>query len=65
MKDEWAAAPELAERQAIARRMQNNAWNYVPMAVLGQWAPPVAYRSNLQGFVPVPAHVPFWNVKKT
>ena len=65
MKDEWAAAAALDERQAIARRMQDNAWNFVPMAVLGQWAPPVGYRSNLSGFVPIPAHVPFWNVKKT
>ncbi|MEZ5844485.1 MAG: ABC transporter substrate-binding protein [Hyphomicrobiaceae bacterium] len=64
MKDEWAAAAALDDRKAIARRMQENAWNYVPMAVLGQWAPPVAYRSNLSGFVPIPAHVAFWNVKK-
>ncbi|MEM7774998.1 MAG: ABC transporter substrate-binding protein [Pseudomonadota bacterium] len=65
LKDEWAAAPTLEERQAIARKMQDNAWNFVPMAVLGQWAPPVSYRSNIQGFLPIPAHVAFWNVKKT
>ncbi|MEL6298452.1 MAG: ABC transporter substrate-binding protein [Pseudomonadota bacterium] len=65
MKDEWAASPSVEERQAIAKRMQQNAWDYVPMAVLGQWAPPTARRANVSGFVPVPAHVPFWNVKKT
>ncbi|MGB9368921.1 MAG: hypothetical protein WCE79_23190 [Xanthobacteraceae bacterium] len=27
-------------------------------------APPVARRANLKGFLPVPAHVPFWNVEK-
>ena len=64
MRDEWAAATSTSERQAIAKRMQENAWNFVPMAVLGQWAPPVAHRAKLTGFVPIPAHVPFWNVKK-
>lgn len=64
LKDEWAAAATLEERQAIAVKMQENAWNFVPMALLGQWSPPVAYRSNVSGFVPIPAHVPFWNVKK-
>jgi len=34
------------------------------MALLGQWAPPVALRANVKGFLPLPAHVPFWNVEK-
>ena len=55
----------LDERKAVARKLQENAWTYVPMALLGQWAPPVAMRANLRGFLPIPAHVPFWNVEKT
>ncbi len=65
MRDEWAAAPTLDERKAVARRIQDNAWNYVPMATLGQWTPPVAYRSNLKGVLPMPEVVPFWNIEKT
>lgn len=65
LRDQWAMAATVDERKAIARKLQDNAWNYVPMALLGQWAPPVAMRSNLKGFIPVPAHVPFWNVEKT
>jgi peptide/nickel transport system substrate-binding protein len=65
LRDEWALAGTPDERKAIARKLQENAWNYVPMALLGQWAPPVAQRANVKGFIPLPAHVPFWNVEKT
>ena len=64
LRDEWALAATLDERKAVARKLQENAWTYVPMALLGQWAPPVAMRANLRGFLPIPAHVPFWNVEK-
>jgi peptide/nickel transport system substrate-binding protein len=65
LRDDWALAATLDERKNIARKLQENAWNYVPMALLGQWAPPVAHRANVSGFIPIPAHVPFWNVEKT
>ncbi|MEM7694894.1 MAG: ABC transporter substrate-binding protein [Pseudomonadota bacterium] len=65
LRDAWAAAPSFEERQAVAQQLQDNAWNYVPMAVLGQWTPPVAYRANLQGLIAMPELVPFWNVSKT
>jgi peptide/nickel transport system substrate-binding protein len=64
LRDDWALASTLEERKAIARKLQENAWNYVPMVLLGQWAPPVAQRANVRGFIPLPAHVPFWNVEK-
>jgi peptide/nickel transport system substrate-binding protein len=64
LRDAWALAGSLDERKAIARKLQENAWSYVPMALLGQWAPPVARRANVTGFIPIPAHVPFWNVQK-
>jgi len=65
LRDKWAAAPSFEERQAVARQMQQHAWDFVPMAVLGQWTPPVAYRSNLTGLIAMPEIVPFWNLKKT
>jgi len=65
LRDDWALAATLEERKAVARKLQENAWSYVPMALLGQWAPPVARRANVGGFIPIPAHVPFWNVEKT
>ncbi|MGI9521017.1 MAG: ABC transporter substrate-binding protein [Hyphomicrobiaceae bacterium] len=64
LKDQWASGATIEDRQATAKKIQDNAWNFVPMVILGQWAPPVAHRANVTGFVPVPSHVPFWNVKK-
>ncbi len=64
MRDEWAGAPTLEARKAVATKLQENAWNYVPMAVLGQWTPPVAYRANVKGILAMPEVVPFWNVEK-
>jgi peptide/nickel transport system substrate-binding protein len=64
LRDGWARAATLEERREIARRMQDNAWNFVPMALLGQWTPPVAYRANITGVLKVPTVVLFWNVEK-
>ena len=58
LRDDWALAATLEERKAVARKLQENAWNYVPMALLGQWAPPVARRANRHGFIPFPATCP-------
>lgn len=64
-RDEWAAAPTFEERKAVAEKLQENAWNFTPMAVLGQWTPPVAYRSDLTDIIAMPEVVPFWNMKKS
>lgn len=37
LRTAWADAPDLETRQAIARDMQENAWNFVPHVYLGQW----------------------------
>ncbi|MEM0908411.1 MAG: ABC transporter substrate-binding protein [Pseudomonadota bacterium] len=65
MRDAWASAPTFDDRKEVAVKLQDNAWNFVPMAVLGQWTPPVAYRNNLTGLLAMPEVVPFWNLKKT
>jgi peptide/nickel transport system substrate-binding protein len=65
MRDEWAAAPTLEARKAVADKLQENAWNFVPMVYLGQWVSPVAYRKTLSGVVAIPEIVPFWNIEKT
>jgi peptide/nickel transport system substrate-binding protein len=64
LRDAWAAAPTFEDRQEVARQIQENAWDYVPMAILGQWSPPAAYRSNLSGIIGIPAIIPFWNIRK-
>jgi peptide/nickel transport system substrate-binding protein len=64
MRNEWAAAPTLDARKAVARRMQENAWNFVPHAYLGQWVQPAAYRANVRGVIGIPELLPFWNIEK-
>ncbi len=64
MRNEWAAAPTLEARLGVARRMQENAWNYVPHVYLGQWVQPAAYRANVRGVITIPELLPFWNIEK-
>jgi peptide/nickel transport system substrate-binding protein len=64
LRDKWAAAPNEAAQKAVAREIQENAWNFVPHVWLGQWVAPVAYRANLRGVLAIPEIVPFWNMEK-
>ncbi|MDR3530891.1 MAG: ABC transporter substrate-binding protein [Rhodopila sp.] len=63
LRDEWFAAPDLTAQQAVARRLQLQAFTDVPYIPLGQYFAPTAYQSNLTGILkgsPV-----FWNVRRT
>jgi peptide/nickel transport system substrate-binding protein len=64
LRNQWAAAESLEERKAIARQIQENAWNFVPQIYYGQWIQPAAMRSNLKGMIPVPEIIPWWNVER-
>ncbi len=64
LRDAWAAAPDLAARQRIARDMQENAWNFVPHVYLGQWFATAAMRADVRGMIGLPDLVPFWNVSR-
>lgn len=64
LRNKWAAAPDLDARKAVAREMQQNAWDFVPHLYFGQWVQPAAYRSNLRGLIPVPEIIPWWNVER-
>src|SRR3712207_7045885 len=49
LRERWALAQTLEERQAIARDLQARAYEvglYIPY---GQWTVPIAYRDNLTG----------------
>jgi peptide/nickel transport system substrate-binding protein len=65
LRNEWAAAPDEETRKAVARRLQENAWNFVPHVYLGQWTQPSAMRRNVNGVIGIPELVPFWNIEKT
>jgi len=64
LREKWAQAETLAERQAIARQIQDNAWGYVHHLYYGQWIQPAAHRANIRNLLPVPEVIPWWNVEK-
>jgi peptide/nickel transport system substrate-binding protein len=65
LRTKWINAPTLAERQAVARELQANAWDIVPHMYYGQWRQPAAHRKNVTGWLKVPEAIPLWNVAKT
>ncbi len=64
LREKWANAATIEERKAIAREIQDNAYEFVLHGIWGQWVAPVAYRKNLSGFLKMPEVVAFWNVEK-
>jgi peptide/nickel transport system substrate-binding protein len=65
LRDAWAGAATPEQRMAVARQMQENAWNYVPHVHYGQWVAPSAMRTSLTGMIGMAELVPFWNVSRT
>ena len=49
LRDEWLFAEDPAQRMALARKMQVQAFEDVPYLPLGSYQQPVAYRANLTG----------------
>jgi peptide/nickel transport system substrate-binding protein len=64
LRNKWAEAPSLDARKAVAREMQENAWNFIPTVYYGQWTQPSVYRKSLKGLLPVAEVIPWWNVEK-
>jgi peptide/nickel transport system substrate-binding protein len=63
LRKEWAAETDLAKRKEIGVALQKRSAEVLPYIPVGQSFPPIAYRSNVVGLVPVPIQV-FWNVEK-
>ena len=51
-------AETVEERKAVAREIQENAWNVVPHMHFGQWMQPTAHRKNVTGWLHVPGDHP-------
>lgn len=64
LRNEWATADGPEAQLEVAKKIQDNAWDFVPHAFLGQWVAPVAYRNDLQGVLKIPEIVPFWNIER-
>ncbi|MBV9251442.1 MAG: ABC transporter substrate-binding protein [Acetobacteraceae bacterium] len=64
LRQRWFDAPDLAAQQAIAARIQQRAFEFVPFIALGEVFQPTAFRTNVTDIVK--AAIPlFWGVRKT
>lgn len=62
-RDQWAREADSAKRKGFAEQIQTQSAKLVPIALLGQFFTPVAYRASLKGYLPTPIPV-MWNVEK-
>lgn len=62
LRDDWMEAPDLAARQAIARRIQLQAFQDIPYVPVGKFIQPTAHRRDLVGMVSGPTA--FWNLRR-
>ena len=61
LRDEWFQATSLEAQQALARKLQLQAFQDVPYIPLGQSVAPTAYRSNIAGVLN--GQPTFWNIR--
>jgi peptide/nickel transport system substrate-binding protein len=64
LRTQWLKAKDSEERQEIAAKLQQRAFEFVPYVPTGQYTQKTAYRKNIKGVIPAPAFL-MWNVEKT
>jgi peptide/nickel transport system substrate-binding protein len=64
LRTEWLKANDLEDRQAIAAKIQERAFEVVPYIPTGQYEFKTALRKSLKGYIEAPAFF-LWNVEKT
>jgi peptide/nickel transport system substrate-binding protein len=64
LRTQWLKANESEERQEIAAKIQERAFEVVPYVPTGQFKTQTALRKNLKGYISAPA-VFMWNIEKT
>jgi len=62
-RETWFNASDTATSKAATEAEQRRAFEFVPYIPTGQFAIPVAYRSNISGVISAPA-ILMWNVEK-
>ena len=63
LRSQWLKAKDLEERQEIAAKLQERAFEVVPYVPTGQFVAKTALRKNIKGYNAAPA-VFMWNVEK-
>jgi peptide/nickel transport system substrate-binding protein len=64
LRTQWLKAEDLEDRQAIAAKIQQRAFEVVPYIPTGQYEFKTALRKNLKGYMEAPAFFQ-WNIEKT
>jgi peptide/nickel transport system substrate-binding protein len=64
LRAEWLKAKDLEERQEIAAKIQQRAFEVVPYVPTGQFEAKTALRKNIKGYISAPAFF-MWNIEKT
>jgi peptide/nickel transport system substrate-binding protein len=64
LRSDWLKAKDLEERQEIAAKIQQRAFEVVPYIPTGQYEFKTALRKNLKGYIEAPAFF-MWNIEKT
>ncbi len=62
LREEWLLAPDLAGQQAVAARIQTQAFADLPYIPLGQFFQPTAWRRTISGVLKGPTL--FWNIAR-
>ena len=63
LRSQWLKAKDLEDRQEVAAKLQQRAFEFVPYVPTGQYVAKTAYRKNIKGFTAAPALF-MWNVEK-
>ncbi|MGR9272677.1 ABC transporter substrate-binding protein (plasmid) [Rhizobium leguminosarum] len=64
LRAKWVDVETLDERKALARKMQQTAWDLAGTVLLGKVLSPIARRKTLTGLIGMPEIVPMWNMQK-
>ncbi|MER8785539.1 ABC transporter substrate-binding protein [Mesorhizobium sp. M1006] len=64
LRAKWADVETLEARKALARKMQQEYWNFVGTVLLGEVVSPIARRKALTGLIGMPGLIPMWNMQK-
>lgn len=64
LRAQWLIVDTTEERRALARKMQQIAWDLAPEVLLGRVVTPIARGKTLLGLIGVPGYVPMWNMQK-
>ena len=64
LRTQWLKAKDLEERQEIAAKLQQRAFEVVPYVPTGQFEAKTALRKNIKGYISAPAFF-MWNIEKT